>query len=203
MLDEAAQVLDAATRSRLPPPPAPKAPPATPGQWARAAGPARRRCCSTTSSAAAGWGCGWPPLFIPATGTPLLVELGWLPVPADRSIPPLTTRRRHRRWKACCCAFPGPGRRGDPAAGRRQPAADGAGPGSRCRSAWRGRIAARAAPGRTRPAATPATSRSCTLPPEQHLGYAVQWYGLALAVLATALILTFRRRRSPQVKPDP
>lgn len=32
-----------------------------------------------------------------------------------------------------------------------------------------------------------------TLPPERHLGYAVQWFGLALTVLATALVLTFRR----------
>jgi cytochrome oxidase assembly protein ShyY1 len=34
-----------------------------------------------------------------------------------------------------------------------------------------------------------------TLPPERHLGYAVQWFGLALAVLATALVLTFRKPR--------
>ena len=34
-----------------------------------------------------------------------------------------------------------------------------------------------------------------TLPPEQHRGYAVQWFALALAVLVTALILTFRKRR--------
>jgi len=32
-----------------------------------------------------------------------------------------------------------------------------------------------------------------TMPPERHLGYAVQWYALALAVLVTALILTFRK----------
>lgn len=34
-----------------------------------------------------------------------------------------------------------------------------------------------------------------TLPPERHLGYAVQWFALALAVLATALVLTLRRTR--------
>jgi len=34
-----------------------------------------------------------------------------------------------------------------------------------------------------------------TMPPERHLGYAVQWYALALTVLATALILTFRKSR--------
>ncbi len=35
-----------------------------------------------------------------------------------------------------------------------------------------------------------------TLPPDKHRGYAVQWFALALAVLVTALILTFRKARS-------
>ena len=34
-----------------------------------------------------------------------------------------------------------------------------------------------------------------TLPPERHIGYAVQWFGLAAAVLVTALLLTWRSRR--------
>lgn len=34
-----------------------------------------------------------------------------------------------------------------------------------------------------------------TLPPQRHLGYAVQWFGLALAVLVVALVLEWRRRR--------
>jgi cytochrome oxidase assembly protein ShyY1 len=33
------------------------------------------------------------------------------------------------------------------------------------------------------------------LPPEKHLSYAVQWFGLALALLIAAAILTIRRRR--------
>lgn len=38
-----------------------------------------------------------------------------------------------------------------------------------------------------------------TLPPERHLGYAVQWFGLALTVLVTALLLTFRKpKRHPR-----
>ena len=38
-----------------------------------------------------------------------------------------------------------------------------------------------------------------TLTPERHLGYAVQWFGLAAAVFVVALVLTLRaRRRSPQ-----
>ncbi|WP_343123727.1 SURF1 family cytochrome oxidase biogenesis protein, partial [Xanthomonas translucens] len=34
-----------------------------------------------------------------------------------------------------------------------------------------------------------------TLPPERHLGYAVQWFGLALAVLLTAGLLSWRTRK--------
>jgi cytochrome oxidase assembly protein ShyY1 len=42
-----------------------------------------------------------------------------------------------------------------------------------------------------------------TLPPQRHLGYAVQWFGLALTVLVTALVLTFRnpRQRRPHATP--
>lgn len=35
-----------------------------------------------------------------------------------------------------------------------------------------------------------------TLPPQRHLGYAVQWFGLALTVLIVALVLEWRRRRA-------
>lgn len=35
-----------------------------------------------------------------------------------------------------------------------------------------------------------------TLPPQRHLGYAVQWFALALAVLVAAGVLTFRRGRT-------
>lgn len=35
-----------------------------------------------------------------------------------------------------------------------------------------------------------------TLPPERHLGYAVQWFALAATVLITALVLTLRKSRS-------
>jgi len=34
-----------------------------------------------------------------------------------------------------------------------------------------------------------------TITPARHLGYAVQWFGLALAVLATAIVLTLRARK--------
>lgn len=34
-----------------------------------------------------------------------------------------------------------------------------------------------------------------TMSPERHLGYAVQWFGLAIATLAVALVLTFRKTK--------
>ena len=34
-----------------------------------------------------------------------------------------------------------------------------------------------------------------TLPPERHRGYALQWFGLAGAVLVVSLFLSFRRQR--------
>lgn len=36
-----------------------------------------------------------------------------------------------------------------------------------------------------------------TITPERHLGYAVQWFALALAVFVVALVLTLRLRKSP------
>ena len=41
-----------------------------------------------------------------------------------------------------------------------------------------------------------------TLPPERHLGYAVQWFGLAATVLITALLLTWRARRAAAHRND-
>ena len=37
-----------------------------------------------------------------------------------------------------------------------------------------------------------------TLPPERHLGYAVQWFALAIAVFLTALVVTFRKTLRPR-----
>lgn len=36
-----------------------------------------------------------------------------------------------------------------------------------------------------------------TLTPERHLGYAIQWFGLALTVLIVAVVLTFKKKKHP------
>lgn len=139
-------------------------------------------------------------LFIPATGTPLLVELGWLPVPADRSIPSVDDAPPAPPLEGLLLPPPSQGL----AAAAIQPQADGSlllmalDLEAVAEALGVERIAPRVL--RLDPDVPGGYVRDLeilpnTLPPEQHLGYAVQWYGLALAVLATALILTFRRRR--------
>lgn len=135
-----------------------------------------------------------------AGGAPLLVELGWLPVAADRRMPAI--------------ALPGGsvGLRGllapPPAAGfvSAEPARQ---PGGELL------VAAldthRLADALGVPSLAPRVLKldpqlplgyprdldilPNTLPPERHVGYAVQWFGLALAVLATAAVLGLRRCR--------
>jgi len=140
-------------------------------------------------------------VFVPADGSmPLLVELGWLPLPGDRTLPAIA-RPSGRQQLAGLLA---------------PPPSHGLGPGGHAAQADGTLLAigldpaALAAPLR-QPALAPRVLKldpaldlgyardldvlPNTLPPERHLGYAVQWFALALAVLATALVLTLRRSR--------
>nr|WP_255682307.1 SURF1 family protein [Luteimonas sp. BDR2-5] len=145
-------------------------------------------------------------LFAPDDGAPLLVDLGWAPIadratrlPAAEIVSGAGLVDRPQVVRGLLAPPPSPGLALGPALGdgaaflmtRLDPAA----------------IAAAArldAPPlrvlRLDPALPLGYARDLdilpnTLPPEKHLGYAVQWFGLALAVLATALILTFRTSR--------
>ncbi|GHA78376.1 SURF1-like protein [Lysobacter bugurensis] len=144
-----------------------------------------------------------------AGGEPLLVDLGWLPWPGDRRLP------------AAALAPPAPGSvelhgllapppspglaLGEAVAAR----ADAGG----ATTAWLATRLDRDALARALgvPALAPRVLRldpalrigferdlvllANTLPPTKHRGYAVQWFGLALATLITALVLTFRSLR--------
>ena len=145
-------------------------------------------------------------LFLPSAGRPLLVELGWLPLPADRRLPDVPRPTGRRRIEGLLLPPPS----GGLASRALAPQPSGT---------WlataidRERLAEAFA----LPALAPRVLRldprlplgydrdldilPNTLPPERHLGYAVQWFGLALAVLATALILTFRKPRSRKSRP--
>lgn len=137
-------------------------------------------------------------LFLPDGAPPLLVELGWLPLPGDRRMPGVAAIAGRRRVSGLLLAPPSHGlaapvavRQGGGtvlATGLQAPALPGL--------LGQARLAPRIL--RLDPALPLGYARDLdvlpnTLPPQRHLGYAVQWLALALAVLVTALILTFRR----------
>jgi cytochrome oxidase assembly protein ShyY1 len=139
-------------------------------------------------------------VFLPADAAPLLVELGWLPVPGDRHMPPVSRPDGAMRIAGLLAPPPSAGI----ATPIVQPQADG----TLLTIALdlpllRKALALPALAPRVLkldPAIPLGYARDLdvlpnTLPPERHLGYAVQWFGLALAVLVTALVLTFRKPR--------
>ena len=137
---------------------------------------------------------------VPAGAAPLLVELGWLPLPGDRRMPPVPRPDGEMRIAGLLAPPPSAGI----ATTIVQPQADGTLlaialdlPLLR-KSLALPTLAPRVL--KLDPAIPVGYARDLdvlpnTLSPERHLGYAVQWFGLALAVLATALVLTFRKPR--------
>lgn len=140
-------------------------------------------------------------IFVPRTGLPLLVDLGWLPLGGERKLPAVPRPDGELALRGLLSAPPSVGIALGPGLGR-----EGEG--------WLlTRVDTRAiaaATGLSAPLA-PRVLRldpdlplgyerdlellSNTLPPDKHRGYSLQWFALAAAVLATALILTFRRPR--------
>lgn len=141
---------------------------------------------------------------VPATLPPLLVELGWLPLPPDRRMPPVPQPSGEFRLEGLLLPPPGSGLTLGP------PAADAQGhllvTGLHPEALAAPMGLAKLAPRVLRPppefgfgADAPAYARDFdilpnTLPPERHLGYAVQWFALSATVLVVAAVLTLRRR---------
>jgi cytochrome oxidase assembly protein ShyY1 len=139
-------------------------------------------------------------LFVPDAGTPLLVELGWLPLSGERTLPQVPPLPGARRISGLLLPPPSAGL----VARTAVPQADGT-------LLATGLDMAALAAAFAQPAIAPRVLRldpatplgyardldvlPNTLPPERHLGYAVQWFALALAALVTALVLTFRKGR--------
>lgn len=151
----------------------------------------------------------------PATGGEVLVDLGWVPMPPDRSLPrippppPGDAPDGRHRLRGLLVPPPSPGLALGPAMAERREAPAGGVP------VW---LATRLDPAaveaaigdpdrplsprvlRLDPALPLGYERDLrllanTLPPEKHRGYALQWFGLAATVLVIALVLTFRRAR--------
>ena len=142
-------------------------------------------------------------VFLLKDGLPVLVDLGWTALPPDRTLPRVV--RDVERDRLAGLLMPPPGQGLDMGAPVQQ--SDGA-------------LLATAidlptlrvaldlpalAPRVLRPDNDPGLGYARdfdilpnTLPPERHIGYAVQWFGLAITVLITALLLSWRRRRAAQ-----
>ena len=147
-------------------------------------------------------------LFVTRSGAPMLVELGWLPLPGDRAMPQVAPIKGDVDVRGMLLAPPSPGLVAATA-----------------NRTSTGEILATAldAPGlavllgvpklpprvlRLDPAmknigyARDLDVLPNTLPPSRHLGYAVQWFALSLTVLVIALVLTLRKPK-PSRRPGP
>ena len=143
-------------------------------------------------------------LFSPAGASrSLLVDMGWLPLDGQRDMPVAACPSGRTRIRGLLAPPPSAGFRMGPAQRQLDP------------QTW---LATRIDPAETPkpwklaralaprvlkldPALDMGYARDLdvlpnTLPPQRHLGYAVQWFGLALAVLVIAVVLTLRRRKT-------
>jgi cytochrome oxidase assembly protein ShyY1 len=140
--------------------------------------------------------------FQPESGPALLVDLGWLPLRADRVLPQSDCPRGAHALAGLLVPPPATGLR--------------LGPGLEAQDNGRAWLATRIEPAEVSAAwqlAEPLAPRvlrldpalplgherdlellANTLPPEKHRGYAIQWFGLAIAMLAILLILNLRRK---------
>ncbi|MEG3192999.1 SURF1 family protein [Lysobacter sp. D1-1-M9] len=143
-------------------------------------------------------------IFVPLQGPPLLVELGWLPLEGTREMPVVERPAGTLELRGLLTPPPSAGL----ALGNALVRDDGAWLMMRLETDAITRAAELPVPLAPRvlrldPALPLGFDRDLellanTLPPAKHRGYAVQWFGLALTVLVTALVLTFRRSsRSP------
>lgn len=135
---------------------------------------------------------------------PLLVDLGWLPLPGDRRLPAISALTGEHELQGLLAPAPATGIALGPAlAETAQPQIwlaarlDSDAVGARLGLAHGG-LPARVL--RLDPALPLGYERDLellpnTLPPPRHLGYAVQWYAMALTVLIIALLLEWRARR--------
>ena len=137
-----------------------------------------------------------------AGAAPLLVELGWLPLPGDRTLPHVAPIAGEIDVRGLLLSPPSPGL---VAATANRASADAILATALDAPQLASLLGERALPPRVLrldPAMTDlGYARDLdvlpnTLPPSRHLGYAVQWFALAAAVLVTAAVLTFRKPRA-------
>lgn len=139
-------------------------------------------------------------VFLPEGGRPLLVDLGWLPLPLDRVLPQIPAIDGKQVLQGLLLPPPSAGFALGPDHVESSPdrwlltRVDIPALSSALKQPLSTRVF------RPDPTIRIGYARSLhalpnTLPPERHRGYALQWFGLALATLAFALFLQFRARR--------
>lgn len=138
-------------------------------------------------------------IFVPEQGSPLLADLGWLPLGGERELPRIPRTEGRVELRGLLMPPPSTG------------LALGAGM-THAGDNW---LLTRVDPvviAQSLGLSTPLAPRVLridpalpigyardldilpnTLPPQRHLGYVVQWFALALALFVTAVILTFRK----------
>lgn len=138
-------------------------------------------------------------LFQPdGSSAPLLVDLGWMPLPGDRTLPDVPRVEGSLRLEGLLAPPPSPGIADAGAVQQRNGTllVTGLDVGRLRAALAQAQLARRVLrldPGLRIGYARDLDILPNTLPPQKHLGYAVQWFALALAVLVTALLLTFRK----------
>ena len=133
--------------------------------------------------------------------SPLLVDLGWLPLPANRVMPAVALPRGTIELRGLLTAPPSTGI----AVGEGLAKQGDGWVLTRVDTAVISRVLQLPKPLAPRvlrldPALPFGYERDLqllanTLPPDRHRGYSLQWFALAIAVLVTALFLTFRKPR--------
>ncbi len=139
-----------------------------------------------------------------ADGAVVLIDLGWLPLPADRSMPMISAEQGTQALQGLWAPAPATGIALGPAltAGKQPQTWLATRMDLPAIATQLGLGAGALAPKvlRLDPALPLGYARDLdllpnTLPPSRHLGYAVQWFAMALAVLLIALVLQFKKRR--------
>lgn len=140
--------------------------------------------------------------FLPAGGRPLLVDLGWLALAADRTLPAVACPQGEHALAGLLVQPPSVGLRLGPGLVRQD--------GGQAWLATRVEPAAISAAWQLQPGLADRVLRldpslplgyprdlallANILPPEKHRGYALQWFGLSAATVAILIVLTLRRR---------
>lgn len=142
-------------------------------------------------------------VFVLKDGLPVLVDLGWTALPPDRTLPRVA--RDVERERLSGLLLPPPGQGLDMGAPVKQSEGTLLATAIDLPSLRVALELPALAPRVLRPDNDPSLGYARdfdilpnTLPPERHLGYAVQWFGLSATTLITALLLSWRRRRARQ-----